>query len=560
MKSHIVRPIFAAVSSVAITIAALPERAEACGGLFCNTTPVVQVGEAIIFTVDRTSNTVQATINITYSGSAPDFAWVLPLQVEPTKIEVGAAQSFQVVQRLTAPRFQITEVERVGICGPEPEFALADSAGGPPAPNARGAEDGGVSVLQRSAVGPYDSVVLAGKDTDDVREWLVTNGYNVTDEMMQKVTPYLAQGNVLLALKLRKDNDVGDIQPIAVTMTRDPSRPVEACVPIKLTAIAAQDDMQVLAVVLSNEGRAIPFNYYHVTPNLARIDWLQGGANYNQVISAAVDEGTGNAFTTEFAGSSEIFRDQIWVEGRIDIPSLTAATRIDDFLNLVAQMGLLGRQELAGILGRNISDEAFQRAGVDRAQFAQCIACFIGRFGAETFNSSAAANEIRERIEEPEQRAQKMFDDYSYVTRMNTLISPDEMNIDPIFSFSTSFPDVSNVHTAKMILDCGVGGAPGSAGVKVVLQDGTTIAFDSNGNPDRSVLDSMPAAARVEQLAQGLVVRDNAGPIAQQLDDHNSRNGASGCGCTSGEGTGAAASGFGLLGLFGLAFLRRRRS
>lgn len=564
MRMNWTKPLAITASAAAMTVALAgltADRAQACGGLFCNTTPVVQVGEAIIFTVDTPNNTVQATINITYQGAAPDFAWVLPLQVEPEKIEIGSNQAFQIVQRLTSPQFQISEVETVGICGPDPSarFAFDANAGG--APPQASAEDGkgGVNVLQRKSVGPYDTVVLAGKNTDDVKKWLVDNQYNVTDDMMKLVVPYLAEGHVLLALKLRKDNDSGDIQPITLTMRGDANKIIDACVPIKLTAIAAQADMQVLAVVLSNEGRAIPHNYYHVTPNLARIDWLQRGSNYNQVISAAVDEGTGNAFTTEYAGSSDLFENQIWTQGRLDLGLLANQTRIDSFLQMIASAGLFGRTELPGILNRHIPDEVFVRLGIDRTQFTNCVACFAGSFGNETFDAAAAADEVRERIEEPEQRAQAMFDAYEYVTRLNTFISPEEMNVDPIFSFSTALPDISNVHTAKMILDCGVGGAPGSAGVTVVLESGVTIAFDSNGNPDRSVLDSMPAALRVEQLAQGLLVKDNSGEIESKLDDHNARNGAGGCGCSSEQGGRAAASSFALAGLLGYALLIRRR-
>jgi hypothetical protein len=262
---------------------ALSQRAEACGGLFCANVPVVQVGEFIIFTVDETTNTVEATINITYQGPAPEFAWVLPLQKNPDEISVGSSQAFQIAQRLTAPRFQITEVERVGICGPESDFArqAADTAAPPTAGGFNNNEDSGVQVLQRAAVGPYDSVVLAGVDITAVRQWLLDNGYNVTDDMMKLVVPYLAEQNVLLALKLRKSNDTGDIQPISVKMIGDGPRKLDACVPIKLTAIAAQADMQVTAMVLSNHGRTIPENYYHVVPNYARIDWLNRGSNYN---------------------------------------------------------------------------------------------------------------------------------------------------------------------------------------------------------------------------------------------------------------------------------------
>ncbi|MCC7381615.1 MAG: DUF2330 domain-containing protein [Deltaproteobacteria bacterium] len=531
-----------------------PERADACGGFFCNAQqPVIQTGEAIIFAVDRPSQTVEATINISYQGAAQDFAWILPLQAAPTSIELGSSFAFQTMQQLTLPRFQITEVEETGICGPSARFA-SDSAAGtnfPAAPNEE--KDPGVQVLKQAQVGPYDTVVLSGKTAEDIRQWLVGNDYNVTDAMMQQVVPYVAQGDVLMALKLRKDQSTGDIQPIKLVMPGD-----QACVPLRLTAIAAQDDMQVLVGVLSNEGRAIPENYFHVTPNLARIDWLRGGANYSQLIADAVDEGEGNAFTTEFSGSARIFDQQIFVAGRIDTQALASAPKIDDFLRLAIQMGLSSRSELAGILSRAISDEALAAAGLDRTTFNNCIPCFIGNFGSATLDAVAASAEIEERIVAPERKAQATFDRFGHFTRLNTFISPEEMGVDPDFVFNASLPDVSNVHGAKMILDCGVGGSPGSAGVHVILEDGTTISFDSNGNPDRTLLDSMPAAVKVEQLAQGLLVRDNSRTIEQQLDEHNGRNGA-GCGCASSDARRSLVSSAALIALLGAAILLRRR-
>ncbi|MCA9988300.1 MAG: DUF2330 domain-containing protein, partial [Anaerolineales bacterium] len=35
---------------------------------------------------------------------------------------------------------------------------------------------------------------------------------------------------------------------------------------------------------------------------------------------------------------------------------------------------------------------------------------------------------------------------HRYLTRLNTVISPEEMTLDPIFAFDSSLPDVSNVH------------------------------------------------------------------------------------------------------------------
>ena len=472
---------------------------------------------------------------------------MLPLLSNPTDIGVGPSQGFVVADQLMRPSFQITKFETRGICGPNNQVAFASEADD--ANRATGAGGAppmspGVSVVQQEQVGPYDSVVLTGTDPQAVRQWLVDNGYQVTDTMMESVNPYVAKGDFLLALKLRKDNDVGDIQPIWLELPQ-----VEACIPLRLTAIAAQADMDVTAIVLSNDGRAIPLNYNHVTPNLLKVDWMRGGANYRQIISEAADEGGGNAFTTEYAGSARVLEKQLYTDGIYDEARLRAQNDLGLLLEEIQNQGLRFRAEVTNILQRHFADE-----------IANCARCPANQFRGIMIDPTAAVDEIFERVVEPERRMQKMWDGFDYVTRLYTLISPEEMTLDPLFSFDRSLPDIDNRHEATMIQHCGVGGTPGSAGVEIVLEDGSVIAFDASGTADRTVLDAMPSAARIEQLAEGTLIEDNKGKIDQLLGQHNDINGFGGCGgCAADARTGTPATGLAILGLLGIVLALRRK-
>jgi MYXO-CTERM domain-containing protein len=531
------------VAGIGLGSLALLERpARACGGFFCNTVPVVQTGEGIVFGVDPSTNTVQAIINISYQGSATDFAWVLPLQSAPSKIDIGPESLFTVVNQLTAPSFQISKYSTDGICSSHYYgFGGAEDTNGGPVPAAPGTKSNtpGVDVVEQSTVGPYDSVVLKGTDPAAIHDWLVQNNYNVTDAMMKVVTPYVAQGDVLLALKLQKDQPTGAIQPVALTMSGN-----EACIPIRLTAIAAQDNMDIMALVLTNEGRAIPKNFYHVDLNFARLNWLQGGNDYRQLVIDAAKEGGGNAFTTEFAGAAGIFKEKLYKDGQYDEAKLRTLTDLAAFLQELSNEGLRQKPELKAIITSAIP------------AVAACPTCSIQSFQGQTVDPGPIVDQIDARIVKPEQSAQALLDTYGYATRLYTLISPPDMNVDPIFSYDAKLPDVTNVHTAQEIAHCGIGGYPGSAGVDIVLDDGTRIAYDNNGNPDMTLLQSMPAATKVEQLAQGLVVKDNTQQINQILNENNSRNSA-GCGCSSEKQQSTAS--IGAFALIGLVMLFRRR-
>ncbi|MBI4821507.1 MAG: DUF2330 domain-containing protein [Deltaproteobacteria bacterium] len=517
--------------------------AAACGGFFCGQVPVLQSGERIIFGVDVDGQTVEAIIQISYSGPPDSFAWLLPLQSAPTQIQIGSSWAFQIADQVTAPQFQLINdwtnaclVPRNG-GGVDAGAAFSDAGAGP-----------GVSVLARGEVGPYDTVVLQGTDPQEIRTWLVDNEFVVTDEMMESVVPYVAKGDVLLALKLLKDNGVGDLQPIALTLTS-----TEPCIPIRLTAIAAEADMDVTALVLSNRGRAIPSNYFHVEPNWARLNWLSRGADYRQLLAAAADEAGGNAFTTEYSGSTEGFRGRIYAQNSIRLTQIRGQTTLGGLLGEIASQGLFSRPETNGILTRGISDETLQAAGVDPSAFRSCPGCYMGQLQAVAFDPNPIADEISARIEQPDRRSQQLFDRFSTLTRLFTMISPEEMNIDPIFDFDSSLPDVSNLHSATFEQDCDSSGAPISR--VIVLENGMRIELGDDGRPIGNVNGSWPAALKIEQLKQHKIVRDNTQVM---IDSPGVGGERAPDDCTCNHLRGSQAGALAVLGALGLLIFRRR--
>jgi hypothetical protein len=509
----------------------------------------VQAEEAIIFDVDPPNNTVTAVINIVYQGSAEEFVWVLPLQTAPESIDTGSQQAFFSLQLATTPQYRINEFEDVGMCTDFNQFARGGAedalADGAPSQNAPPA-DPGVTVISREEVGPYDTVVLEG-DPIAVRNWLVDNGFFVTDAMMDMVIPYLAQGDTLLALKLLNDRDVGEIRPIEVKMHTDISeKALEACVPIRLTAIAANTDMPITTYVFSDVGRAIPQNFYHAIINPLKIDWLNFGSNYRQVVADAVDEAdAGHAFVTEFAGSPSILKDQVYVDGQFNLERLRGITDLSEFLNELINQNLLRRPGVRPIL-----EKYFQPVK-------DCPSCSPFDFTGQTIDPVPAVDDIEHDVINPDKRAQEIFDRRANFTRLLTILDPEEMTVDPIFSYRQDLADVSNIHNAKMIRYCGIGGMPGSAGIVIVLEDGRRIYFDGTGQPDVDLINTMPAAERIEQLAQDLVVTDNSQRINDLLDSHNERNG-SGCGCGSATEKTTAVGGLAGIALLGIALTIRR--
>src|SRR6266516_3474124 len=79
-----------------------PGVASACGGFFCTTVPVDQSAEQIIFAMDPGKVTTYVQIN--YTGSPDNFAWVLPVPTVPT-LAVADMNTFRDLNRMTTPLF-----------------------------------------------------------------------------------------------------------------------------------------------------------------------------------------------------------------------------------------------------------------------------------------------------------------------------------------------------------------------------------------------------------------------------------------------------------------------
>src|SRR5260221_4005738 len=125
MKLRYAASIIIAISSILL----MPLGALACGGFFTPGTPLDQNIERIIFAAAPSSMTVYEQIN--YSGSASDFAWVLPVPSVP-KLDTAPISTFRNLDLQTAPQFIGPEPPQCGLppLGPRPVRSGAPPPGG----------------------------------------------------------------------------------------------------------------------------------------------------------------------------------------------------------------------------------------------------------------------------------------------------------------------------------------------------------------------------------------------------------------------------------------------
>jgi MYXO-CTERM domain-containing protein len=563
----------------------LPSVAEACGGNFCDVgptaMPVDQTGENILFKIGPDFVEAHIQIQIDPDTSAENFAWVIPVTALP-EFAVGSQLLFDSILAGSVPRYGVNN--QTDFCGDDGNnnggFSTGgeDGAGDPSGDGGDGdSGGGGPEVVFQATIGAFEIAVLDGGTVEGVMQWLGDNGYQQDPNAEPILAQYLAENFMFVALKLGVSEDIADIHPIVIRYAG-----TEPCVPIRLTRIAAAEDMDIRTFFLGN-ARTVPTNYRHVRVNPLKIDWFNNAANYKEVISLAVDaqQADGNAFVTEYAGPSDVIN----LAGVYN-PSWNSAPIAALLDSPVGLYDVLASQSLMfcdldwdqtcttahPLLQPLLNQYVPVPNSVDPVAFWDCMECFADLVDLEAWDAAAFAEAFDQRIVAPGLRASQLVDDNPYLTRMYTTISPNEMNVDPMFRENPTLPEVPVMNMATQTLRC-------DGTTSVVLPDGREVLFGA-GDPLTwpDFQDEMPWDETIDQegMADGaplINLSDKSEEIDQLLADWNKGKGsgdnggtdgdagvdeAGGCACSVDEGRPLEGIAFGLalLGLFGL--VRRR--
>src|SRR5206468_8913377 len=109
-----------------------------------------------------------------------------------------------------------------------------------------------VEVISRGQVGPYETLVVQAENPQALKDFLTNNGYYVSADANRIIDQYVAAHSYFVALRLQSGKDTSAIRPIVLRMAAN-----EACLPLKLTAIASVPDLRVSVWVLA-DARAVP--------------------------------------------------------------------------------------------------------------------------------------------------------------------------------------------------------------------------------------------------------------------------------------------------------------
>ncbi len=445
------------------------------------------------------------SVRLTYLGSDPDFAWLLPLPAPP-ELSVGSDALFTQLRGATAPLFA-TAARIDGTCRQEPSCVRPDGStplsfgcGASSAPPSTGwmgpyvdagarpdvgqvggwdagaRSDGGVDVFSEGQVGPYETAVLGAATAVEVLAWLDAHGYQVPSGSEDTLDAYARTGHVFVALRLATDATTSQIAPIVMHI------PVEApCLPLTLTAISTVPDLPITAWFLGR-ARVVPTNYSVLQSEYASSSYWDVPGFYASQTTRDIDALGGQAFATEYAGPTP----------RVPV----------ELGSLADVLGMPAADIVLAIFARGYgSDPAFARiaAGFTTLPRGRTLAVYLSCLsvardevdvtscgaGTGSIDADGLAAALEREVAEPRRRAQAMIDSHPYLTRMFTTMSAAEMTLDPEFRVDDALGDVAAVHTATTITRCDslhyLRGAPmvrEIAGVSSVVSSGT-IADDS---------------------------------------------------------------------------------
>ena len=566
---------FCSASSLPLVLAVTPSVVHACGGFFCRPQqPVVQSAETIAFGVQQKEDdkvAVTMSVQIEYDGPTESFSWILPLPAVPD-VTVGTDALFARLMEATSPTFELDiKQDPVQSLSPDdtcPEVLCRATASFANSADFTSAPGAAAVVVDAGSVGPFDFVIIEAPegDTDAAYRWLNENGFDQPEMAGPLLNYYAVMEMKFLALKLSKNNDAGDIQPIVLQydLDGDVLNDALACVPIKLTAVASAAALPV-QVFLLGPHRAAPVNYLEAEMDLELADWLGCNGSDNCFVNdhraranAMFRQLGGKAFTTEFSGDTATFANNVALD--IDLEAYKLLTTSSDYLNALQRDNVPYTNQVHGIVSNYV--DSVSRLQASSFCFGRSFTfppfgtqvCLDGGGpllpivrpvdGNDTvttpepsaFDAVGLTEELNAKVYQILEQDEEWLLSHSKLTRMyGNFAGPDDMTKDPFFAFRADLSDVSNIHRATAVPVCEAAQSSLNFTIEAVSfrtearnvcgrwvrQNANVPLFNTTVATARNLIAQgfgPESSSRFVQMTKGMVDLDDLGEIEAMLD------------------------------------------
>jgi hypothetical protein len=265
---------------------ASPAWACGCGAYVPDNPGASVVDERALVAWDGTTEAILMSLSV--AGSSDKAAWVMPVP-SAADVALGDPEVFEELGRLTAPRIEYRDSWW-------PTFPWLIWAGAPP--DTAGAPGGGVDVLGRQRLGPFDVTRLAADDPTALATWLTDNGFPHPDGLDENLAPYVADNWEIVAIQLVPARDgaplTGDLQPLRLSFTSD-----RVVYPMRLSRSATRSQNVDLYVLAEHRMDPTAVPAAHERPSLGFAGPIESG----DVSPALAEYVGGTAFLTRWTNT-----------------------------------------------------------------------------------------------------------------------------------------------------------------------------------------------------------------------------------------------------------------
>ena len=249
--------------------------------------------EAVLATDGQT---VQVILRVHFRAGPDELAWIVPVPAKPTKIDKADGEIFDLLERVSAPRFFLPSRGKGGIgCACGGARYAAQGLGGP-----------AVVVEATGTAGIFKYVVLSAAKADELTKWLNDNGYLVPVGAERVFQRYVRGGWHWLAMKVRPEvSDKPTLAPHPIAYSYPDTRLVY---PLVISRLSADLTNEIVLYVLA-DGRYACANWGNATVRELSGD-LKGLrydadspslTNYEKLFASATGAAGGHLFVTELA-------------------------------------------------------------------------------------------------------------------------------------------------------------------------------------------------------------------------------------------------------------------
>jgi len=295
---------------LALAAATTQSDATACGGCAPpQGEDSIVTGHKMIYSVSPTETTLWDQIE--YSGNPSSFAWILPIKGQ---VEIGL--SSDALFALLSDRTRTNVVPPPLNCPPPPGcWATQFPPGGGTSGGSGGDASGGVEVIAQQVVGPYDTVQLKSTDPNALKNWLITNGYNIAPDIAPVINAYVNEGFDFLALKLIPGQGVSSMRPVRVSAPG-----AGTILPLRMVA-AGTGPITPMTLWVFGEGRYETKNFptFTIDPKDVVWNWDTSNSNYAALKDDAFKAGNNASFLVQYAQPTSPYDIQNTIEQLVQI-------------------------------------------------------------------------------------------------------------------------------------------------------------------------------------------------------------------------------------------------